>query len=226
MKPSERRALEAEKRAQKEAEAREKELAKAAKAKETGDGGSRPESSDSERVDAEVSYKKLPEEEIEVEGGHHKEKFFDSHVRLITFIISLTLVLTVLGPWGIDQLIAMRRNDYAGEDVTDGKNMTVTDLLTLSDKGKALKWSDLDGFNYTDLSYNYKDEKTKKKKTYYIRDYSVGDGLLLKVQGYSLSGAPGYVQLYLYKDDGNSVFLSDIRVEDVEKFLRDNGYVY
>lgn len=230
MKPSERRALEAEKRAQKEAEARERELQKkTSKTKKYSEYNAElghNNEVESERVDTNAEYRKLPEEEIEVKGdGYHREGFFGSHIRLITFIITLTLVLTVLGPWGIDKLVSIKRNDYDGKDVTDKKNMTVAELIEIADKGVNLRWSDLDGFNYTDLSYNYKDEKTKKKATYYIRDYAVGEGLVLKVQGYSVSGAPGYAQLYLYKDDG-SEYLPDIRTDDVEAFLKSNGYDY
>lgn len=228
MKPSERRALEAEKRAQKEAEARERELAKQAK-KDKKIGLSAEESNDaqeSERVDVNAPYQKLPEEEIEVKGdGYHREGFFGSHIRLITFIITFTLVLTVLGPWGIDKLVSMKRNDYEGKDVTDKNNMTVQDLLIIADKGANMRWSDLDAFNYTDLSYNYKDEKTKKKGTYYIREYVISEELVLKVQGYSLIGAPGYAQLYFYRDEGSQV-MKDIRTESVSDFLTKYGYDY
>ncbi len=227
LKPSERRALEAEKRAQKEAEARERELAKQAKKTErkgTEIGESEPY--ESERVNVDAPYQKLPEEEIEVKGdGYHREGFFGSHVRLITFIITFTLVLTVLGPWGIDKLVSIKRNDYEGEDVTDRKNMTVQDLIDIADKGINMRWSDLDAFNYTDLSYNYKDEKTKKKSTYYIREYSISEELVLKVQGYSLMGAPGYAQLYFYRDEGSKV-MEDIRTDSVSEFLTQYGYDY
>ena len=229
MKPSERRALEAEKRAQKEAEARERELELQAKKS----GGDKPidktapqQPTDSERVDPNAPYKKLPEEEIEVQGdGYHREGFFSSHVRLITFIITLTLVLTVLGPWGIDQLISRKRNDYAGEDVSDKRNMTVEELIDIADKGMNMRWSDLSAFNYKDCSYNYKDKSTGKSGTYYIREYSISDDLVLKVHGYSVSGSPGYAQLILLRDDGSKL-MDDIRTASVRSFLSRNNYKY
>ena len=228
MKPSERRALEAEKRAQKEAEARERELEKQAK---KGGGESDKTSTpvrapDNERIDVSAPYEKPEEEEIEVQGdGYHRESFFGSHVRLITFIISLTLVLTVLGPWGIDQLVSRKRNDYAGEDVLDKRNMTVEELIEIADKGMNMRWSDLKDFNYKDCSYNYKDKGTGKSGTYYIREYSISDDLVLKVHGYSVSGSPGYAQLILLRDDGSKL-MEDIRTSSVRSFLSRNNYKY
>ena len=102
MRPSERRALEAEKKAQKEAAAREKVLEKQAQKVEKIKAKIDAEPTDytadeSERVNMDAEYRKLPEEEIEVKGdGYHRESFFGNHVRLITFIITAALVLTVL----------------------------------------------------------------------------------------------------------------------------------
>ena len=229
MKPSERRALEAEKRAQKEAEARERELARQAKSKEKGlgDGSDSSVEYESERVNVDAPYKKLPEEEITVEGdGYHREGFFSSHVRVITFIITFVLVLTVLGPWGIDQLVSIKRNDYQGKDVTDGRDMTVEELIAITDKGVNMRWADLDGFNYRDCSYNFKDKDSGKKGTYYIREYAVGEEIILKVHGYSVLGSPGYAQLYYYPKDGESQLMEDVRSESVGDFLKKYGYDY
>ena len=85
MKPSERRALEAEKRAQKEAEQRERELLK---------GSSKWDSVDTD------------------DGKPRKESFFQNHVKLITFVICATLILTVLGRGELTDLCQSIANLY------------------------------------------------------------------------------------------------------------------
>ena len=233
MKPSERRALEAEKRAQKEAleaekraqrEAleREKQLEKKASRGENtgGDNGGfgRNNETDNERLDTGAEYKKLPEEEIEVAGdGYHRESFFSNHVRLITFIISITLVLTVLGPWGIDMLVSKSRQEWNGDNSQEGKKLTVNIVIALSDKGYDMTWADLNGFGYEDSSY------TKKGKTTYNHKYSFeeSESLCLEVIGSTNTGSPDIVRLIDY---GSGEYI-DIRKEAADAFLEKHGYI-
>lgn len=240
MKPSERRALEAEKRAQKEAAEREKALENQAEKAEKARSKSNTEAKtdaaeETERVNMNAEYRKLPKEEIEVKGdGYHRESFFGNHVKLITFIISAVLVFTVIGPWGIDQLVAKSRADIYGEEVENRIDLTVDGVITLADMGEELLWETLANLNYTDYSFE------KEGITTHIREYSVkGTNLVLRVGGTekgavreyklvgtdlviyrkveaSLPAAPEYVRLIDYNTGD---FIEDIRKDDVRAFI-------
>jgi hypothetical protein len=209
LKPSERRALEAEKRAMREAADREREheeRAKKAERKRSASGA------DGEQLNANADFYKLPEENIEVKGdGHHREGFFQSHVRLITFIITVTLLLTVIGPWGIDKLVDATREEILGKDVENKTNLTLSAVVLLSDMGYDMGWSSLEKFNYTDYSFE------KEGKTTYLREYEIeGTSLVLRVGGPSLTSSPDYVRLIDYFN-GESV--DDIRKESITAFI-------
>ena len=239
MKPSERRALEAEKRAQKEALEREKELEKrSARAESYSDHNSEPgyrEKADSERINDDAEYQKIPKGDIDVKGdGYHRESFFGNHVKLITFIVSAVLVFTVIGPWGIDQLVAKSRAEIYGEEVENKIDLTVDGVITLADMGEDLLWETFANLNYTDYSFE------KEGITTHIREYSVkGTNLVLRVGGtekgtvreYKLSGtdvviyrkvetslpaSPEYVRLIDYN---TGEFVEDIRKDDVRAFI-------
>jgi hypothetical protein len=209
MKPSEKRALEAEKRAEREALAREKELeanASSSSAATTEIGG----------IDPRATYKKLPEEEIEVKGdGYHRESFFGKNVRLITFIVCMALILTVLGPWGIDMLVAHSRAEIFGEEVDNKRDLTTDAVVLLADMGTDMTWKSLENFNYNDFSF------TKEGRTTYVREYEiVGTPLFLRVGGTSLNGSPDYVRLIDYN---SGEFISDIRKESVRAFISEHS---
>ena len=195
MKPSERRALDAEKRAQKEAEQRESELLK---------GSSKWDNN------------------TEEDDKPRTESFFQNHVKLITFVICAVLILTVLGPWGVDRLVSKHRESIFGKEINSKKDITVSDVVSLANKGDTLTWSDFEQYNYTDLSYEYLDENTNKKRTEYQREYSVDGSLVVKVIGSSLNGRPAYVQLIYYGRDAE--IIKDIRGEDLTDFLIRHGY--
>ena len=196
MKPSERRALEAEKRAQKEAEQRESELLKGSS---KWDGNT------------------------EDDGKPRKESFFQNHVKLITFIICATLILTVLGPWGVDRLVSKHRESIFGKDVSGKKDITVSDIVALANKGEMLTWDDFETYNYTDQTRVIHDENTGKKRTEYQREYSVDGSLAVKVIGSSLNGRPECVQLSYYGVGAETII--DIRGEDLTDFLIRHGYI-
>ena len=194
MKPSERRALEAEKKAQREAEAKEKAILKGESASGYTNNGDVPT----------------------------REGFFSKNVRIITFAICAVLILTVLGPWSLDRLVENHRESIFGSSKTNKENITVSDIIHLAEQGDALIWSDFDKFNYTDFSYDYRDESTNKKKTEYIREYSVDGVLTLKVVGSSMKGSPACVQLIYYRE---GAIIEDIRGSDVRSFLAEYGYL-
>ena len=192
MKPSERRALEAEKQAQREVEQKEKELR-----------------------DGNTVYD-------DVDDGK-KEGFFSRNIRIITFSICVVLILTVLGPWSVDMLVSKHRESIFGSDMSDKQDITARDIVSLAERGDALTWSDFNKFNYNDLSYDYRDSATNKKKTEYQREYSVDGMLTVKVIGSSLSGRPSSVQLIYYGRDAEVI--KEMRGADVVDFLTRHGYL-
>lgn len=216
MKPSERRALEEEKRVQKEARMREAEherqAEEARRSENVGSDGPEHKRQDGERIDKNAAYRKPPEEEIEVKGdGYHREGFFGSHARLITFIVCMALILTVLGPWGIDMLVAKSRQEVFGNEVEGKKDMTAESIILLSELGSDMTWKNLENFNYTDYSFS------KEGKATYIREYEVsGTSLFLRVGGARLSGSPDYVRLIDYE---SGEYIADIRKESVRAFI-------
>ena len=191
MKPSERRALQEQKQAQREAELNE------------GSAFNRKES-------------------YGTTDNEKREGFFSRNVRIITFAICVVLILTVLGPWSVDRLVEKQRESIFGSSMTNKENITVSDIIYLAEQGDALTWSDFDKFNYTDFSYEYRDEATNKKKTEYQREYSVDGVLIVKVVGSSLSGRPACVQL-IYYIGGDSI--NEMRGTDVREFLKEHGYL-
>lgn len=236
MKPSEKRALDAEKRAQREAEQREK-LLEAKSRRQERDVSSATRSpatpSTEERMNANAAYRKLPEEEIKVSGdGYHREGFFSRHVKLITFIICLTLILTVIGPWGIDRLVDKGREEVFGKEVDSKSYLSVNSVVLLADLGESLTWDHLQNFHYVDYSYE------KDGVTTHIREYDIeGTNLVLRVGGtevgkiteyeifgivifrdadLSLPQSPEYVRLIEYSSGD---YVDDIRKEDISAFL-------
>ncbi len=191
MKPSERRALEAEKRAQKEVEAKERSF-----------------------------QKDNPNDESQ---SAKREGFFSKHVRIITFAICVVLILTVLGPWSIDRLVTKHRESIFGSDMDNKEDITPSDIIALAELGDTLTWNDLKDFNYNDLSQDYLDEVTNKKRTEYRREYAVDGMLVVRVIGNSTSGRPASVQLLYYGKDAE--VMNEIRGKDVTDFLTRHGYL-
>ena len=128
MKPSEKRALEAEKRAQREAAERERELEReAAKAKKEDD----LPNIDTEPDAIDNTEQVTPDESTT--GYKRKEGFIQSHIRLITFIVTSALVLFVLGPLGIDMLVASKNNKIVNnkEDISIETVYKIYDLYAV-----------------------------------------------------------------------------------------------
>lgn len=208
MKPSERRALEAEKRAQREAAEREKYLEKRSSKKEEPV----KEEQETERVNMNASYVKPPEEEIEVKGdGYHRESFWGRNVKLITFIICMALILTVLGPWGIDMLVEKSRAQFVDKQINNKIALTVSGLELLADMGKSLTWDDLANLNCT----VFEDSKD------IVKEYPIeGTYLTLRVEGTSSSQYPEIVRLIHY-DSGE--YVNDIRTQSIDSLLAKFG---
>ena len=171
MKPSEKRALEAEKRRIAE------------------------ERAASEMQEQEVTYTVTDtpqgsEDAKPFKPYKRKEGFFQSHIRLITFIITATLVLTILGPLGIDMLVAAKKDKV----VNSKKDIDITTVYSIYDNADVIEWKNFRNFNYTDYSYDAKNGE------YFVREYPISNSrLVLKVGGSSLNPQPDYVYLIDYR---------------------------
>lgn len=190
MKPSERRAL----REQKLRVAQESESDKPEGANEV------------EEKDAAIENQDAPIQKS-AEPYKRKEGFFGAHVRLITFIITAALVLTVLGPLGVDMLVAYRNN----KTVSNMNDIDIETVYDIYDSRDVIQWKNLRNFNYTDYSYDAKGGK------YLVREYPVSNSrLVLKVGGSELSAHPDYIQLIDYRT-GKYI---DVLKEDPRDFVR------
>ena len=119
-----------------------------------------------------------------------KEGFIQSHIRLITFIITAALVLTILGPLGIDMLVAAKKDKV----VNNKKDIDITTVYSIYDNADVIEWKNFRNFNYTDFSYDAKNGE------YYVREYPISNSsLVLKVGGSSLNTQPDYIYLIDYR---------------------------
>lgn len=140
---------------------------------------------------------KTPRTENEVpapEADHvpykRREGFFGAHIRLITFIITATLCLTVLGPLGIDMLVASKNS----KGVTNLKDMEISTVYLIHDNAAIIEWKNFKSFNYSD--YSYENDSGK----YTVREYPIADSrLVLKVGGPNSKNHPEFIQLIDYK---------------------------
>lgn len=167
MKPSERRAL----KAQKEAERlqREQEPAPAEPKEEL------PEIKDK----TEISQK-----------PQKTENFFTNHARLIAFIVTSVLIITVFSPFAIDMFLESQKDKNT---VNDRKDMTLAHVYAIADNYGSITWRSFEQFNYTDMS--------RDDGKYYTREYPIADTLLvLQVGGRTLSGQPEYIYLISLTD--------------------------
>ena len=199
------------------AEEREKLLEARAKRQSKYDGREAPINDKKERY-ADKSYKKLPEEEIEVKGdGYHRESFFGSHIRLITFIISVTLVMTVLGPWAIDMLVSRSREGWAKNEVqNDLADITIEDILRIEHSG-VYKWESFSGFNYVDNS----DTKEYEREFF----FKESENLSVKLISDSDKGVPDMIILIDYNSPKGMENNVNLLKGSAEDFLKEHGYI-
>ena len=202
MKPSEKRALEAEKRAQREAAERERELEReAAKVKKEDD----LPNIDTE-PDAIDNTEQVPPDESTT-GYKRKEGFIQSHIRLITFIVTSALVLFVLGPLGIDMLVASKNNKI----VNNKEDMSIETVYKIYDLYDSIHWGSFKNFNYTDYS-----DKVDGILVY-EREYPVKNSrLVVKAGGSSMSDSPEYIYLIDYRS-GERI---DLGKEDPRNYVK------
>lgn len=141
----------------------------------------------------------------DVESMRH-EGFVQSHVKLITFIITLAVLLAAIGPFSIVRIVKLINQNKNYE----GMPMTVEVIKKIAAKKAYIEWSDFDG-------YTYEDQSTKNTR---VREYYVpNDGFTLIVRGdINDKKYPDQVH-FMYSNDEGTVFV-DLRVGDINEFLR------
>ena len=198
MKPSEIRAM-------REAKLREAEEEARKKAEEVNSPKASAQVEDKPEALGALEPEQKPEEERK--PYKRKEGFFQAHVRLITFIITAALVMTVLGPLGIDMLVASKNNN----SVTNLKDMDIDTVYLIHDNASIIEWKNFKNFNYSDYSYE------SNSGRYTVREYPIANSrLVLKVGGPSLDSFPEFIQLIDYRS-GEYV---NVLVDDPRDFVR------
>lgn len=142
--------------------------------------------------------------------SERKEGFFQSHVRLITFLICMAVFLLVFGPWNIYH-ISKAISDME-KKVDNKRDMSMETVYALSELGEELSWMHFETYNYTDLSYDTDDGK------YIKREYCVKDtGYIIWAGGIKGQSRPEYVYLI---DIGNTGDVLDMRKENIKKYVK------
>ena len=199
MKPSEKRALEAEKRAQKEAAERERELEREAVKTRKEEPAPEP--------DIDLNSEQPATQNEKTTGYKRREGFIQSHIRLITFIITSAIVLFVLGPLGVDMLVASKNNKI----VNNKEDISIETVYKIYDLYDSVHWGSFKNFNYTDYS-----DKVEGVLVY-EREYPIKNSrLVLKVGGSSMSNSPEYIYLIDYRT-GVRV---DLKKEDPRNYVK------
>lgn len=135
-----------------------------------------------------------------------KEGFFQSHVKLITFIITVSLLFMLIGPFSVIRIIEMVEES---RHFKDGETLTVEQIKIIANNKAMITWSDFDGYSYEDQS-----TKTATIREYYVKE----NGYSLVVRGKKGdSKFPDNVH-FMYSDDNGTTFI-DLRTEDIKGFL-------
>lgn len=132
------------------------------------------------------------------------EGFASRNVKVITFVICLAVLLILIGPVNIFWL--RKQKNPAGE--VAGAEMTVADVLRISERGENLRLADLEGFAHT----------VSNSENFTICTISFGPYLLMAV---SPSGEQRVqVCTLTHVDSGEEV---DVMTGDVDAFLAAHG---
>lgn len=201
MKPSERRALMEEKQ-------RMRDEAIAAENASSNESLSNEDLSDCDvRVNHTIKSKKgknIVDGDVE---STRREGFFQSNVKLITFIITVSLLFMIIGPFSVIRIVEMVEES---RHYKDGKSITVEEIKDIAANKDMITWSDFDG-------YGYEDQSTKKIT---VREYYVADtGYFLVVRGDKNDDTyPDNVH-FMYSDENGTTFI-DLRTDSIADFLR------
>ena len=207
MKPSERRALLAERQAQREAEERERERQRAERAAAVERGETAPERDEAELFAA--NEKPRRKKERAESDGHHRESFWSNNARLIAFVVTTVVVLFVVGPLGYDIYLNVSDALSQGNRV-EGVAMEIDDVYFIAENGDAIKWSSFEKFQYTDYGGE--------------REFPIeGTDLTLRVGKSSESAYPEYVRLIHYKSGDLIKEIRTVSIYKIEEFIEDHA---
>ena len=92
------------------------------------------------------------------------ETFFSANVKLITFLVTIAVLLALIGPWSVFQI--KRWIEANQEEQQQEVLMSAEQLDRIVARGENLTWADFDGLTYDVIS----------EKTIYIRKYNGEDG--------------------------------------------------
>ena len=135
-----------------------------------------------------------------------KGNFFSDNARLIAFIVTSVLIITVFSPFAVDMFLEGQKDK---ETITDKKDITVEQVYVIADNIGSITWKSFEQFNYTDRS--------RDDGKYYTREYPIADTLLvLQVGGKTMSGLPEYIYLISLTD---SQYIN-VAKDDVRKFVK------
>ncbi|MBO5897423.1 MAG: hypothetical protein J6R04_00260 [Clostridia bacterium] len=105
-----------------------------------------------------------PARKQEPDTAGQTETFFTANVKLITFIVTMAVLLGLIGPWSVFQI--KKWYEASREEQETKVLMTAEQLDRIVARGSALSWADFAGFDYEVVS----------EKTIYIRQYDAEDG--------------------------------------------------
>ncbi len=74
------------------------------------------------------------------------ENFFTCHVKLLTFLACLVVLLALFGPWNVYRIVQWYEQNHAQDNTSDA--MTEEVLQGIIACGKDLAWGDFDGYAY------------------------------------------------------------------------------
>ncbi len=104
-------------------------------------------------------------------------------------------------------------SSFGGADgptsVLDKKQLTLNDVIKLSEKGKDLSWEDFEEYSYIETGSGL-----------YIRGYKIDGRFSLTIGGSGTDTEPMYI--YLCAPEGGAGNFIDIRGDDVEAFIEEN----
>ena len=139
------------------------------------------------------------------EKPRRTESFLSNNSRLIAFIVTSVLIITVFSPFAIDMFLEGQKDKNT---VTDKKDMTVQHVYVIAENYGSITWKSFEQFNYTDMS--------RDDGKYFTREYPIADTLLvLQVGGPNMTGQPEYIYLISLEDTE----YINLAKDNVKKFI-------
>ena len=138
------------------------------------------------------------------------DDFIFAHVKLIVFIIGVTVVVMLLGPFSVFRIAEWVEEAQKQAEMAEKDKLTVTYVQGLCDKAEPITWRDLERFYYDDRS-------SDKYCTWVI---PVEDKYEVWIGGASTQKMPDYVTMYS-NTTGKKVDLTE-GLFTLNEFLEEN----